>query len=299
MEKLYLDEFDIDGKQRVLSLVADYLLGKEQLPLLMQRYEDMLFNYNNYVQDYCTGERKPWVFSENLKPFKGYKDTTAVPIPISHPKFKTLRNLYKNQAECDKSAWGLDLPIWFNLANSKQRIMIVAQDPLRNPEFYADCPDVVCSTPFGLSDAAHREKARGGMRINLLVKHLIENDFGVYLTDIMKFYLRAKANPPYKASNEILDDYSTILKAEIDIIRPSHIIALGNKSIRALSKMGINNVIIMPHFSGAAQGAIKKFFLEKHLINEPRKLSIIEQVALYTTYIIKETEHFIQIPRQS
>jgi hypothetical protein len=46
----------------------------------------------------------------------------------------------------------------------------------------------------------------------------------------------------------------------------------------------------MPHFSGAAQGAIKNFFLEKNLINEPRKLSVVEQVELYTTYIIKESK---------
>jgi hypothetical protein len=286
MEHLFLDEFDIDGKHRVLSLIADNLLGEEQLPLLIQRYNDMLVNYNNYVQDYCTGERKPWVFSEKLRPYKGYKDTTAVPIPITHAKFKTLRDSYGHT----NSAWGLDLPTWFNLANSKQRIMIVAQDPLRNPIYYADCPDVVCSTPFGLNDAAHREKARGGMRMNLLVKHLIENNFGVYLTDIMKFYIRAPKQRPYKASKEILDDYSTILNAEINIIRPSHIVALGKKSIQALSQMGIDNVIKMPHFSGAAQGAIKNFFLEKHLINEPRKLSVVEQVELYTTYIIKESK---------
>ena len=65
------------------QLVADELLGTENLPLLKERYQQMRNGYNlTYLE---------WrdVFTDKLKPFcEEWDDTTAVTIPIKHKLFK-------------------------------------------------------------------------------------------------------------------------------------------------------------------------------------------------------------------
>ena len=81
-------------------------------------------------------------FSDDLKPFNGYTDTTSVCIPILNPLFR------KDFA--DKGAIGLDLPTWFNVQVDNVRIMLIAQDPLRDAKWYEECHDAIVSSPFGL-----------------------------------------------------------------------------------------------------------------------------------------------------
>ena len=61
-------------------LVAERLLGVECLHRIENRYEQMRKCYN------CTCAEWQGVFTEDLKPFGGYDDTTSVTIPIGNSK---------------------------------------------------------------------------------------------------------------------------------------------------------------------------------------------------------------------
>ena len=84
-------------------LVAERLLGVEYLHRIENRYEQMRKCY-----DYACAEWQG-VFTEDLKPFGEYDDTTSVTIPIGRSELGAdIKALYKG-------AIGVDLPTWFNV----------------------------------------------------------------------------------------------------------------------------------------------------------------------------------------
>lgn len=297
LEDKFLDEFDQDGKTRILDLVANRILGVEQREKIAQRYEDMSSNFNSYTEygGKKAGSLNIWKFSEGLMPWKGYTDTTSVPIPLTHPKFENLRTDYlRSIADGESGAVvGHDLPTWFNLnQSSKGRIMIVAQDPLRSPKWYADCNDVVCSSPFGLQSVEWRKNGRGGKRLYLLISKLVKSGYGIYLTDLMKFYLKALTEKALSPTPSLLAEYSDILKVEIGIVNPSAIIMLGNRAVKGLEMLNLKvsdsiTKIPMPHFSGNAQKAIKNYFAEEIKNQGITMLDVETQAKLYYDKIIK------------
>ena len=232
---------------------AEKLLGIDNLPLLDVRYEQMR---NCYDYSYPQWQS---VFTEDLKPFDGYDDTTAVTMPIKHPEFKP------DIEKLDKGAIGVDLPTWFNIQSSNPRIMLIAQDPLRSIELYGECRDAVLSSPFGLHDATHREWKKGGMMVYELVSRLVMGGYGVYITDSRKYFVY---NPVMtnKFARLHRKEYADILKKEIEIVRPTLCVALGRKAQRVMFYFITENpdlkpkYIPLPHLSGAARGAIKQKF---------------------------------------
>lgn len=298
MNTTFLDEFNHDGKTRILDLLATEILGVAQREKIGQRYEDMKHNFNAYTKDglaKAPGERE-WIFSEGLTPWKYYSDTTSVPIPLTHPTFKDLREVYLSNIKGRQSGAvvGHDLPTWFNLNHSPNgRIMIVAQDALRNPKWYADCEDAVCSSPFGLHSIEWRKNGRGGKRLYLLISRLVESGYGIYLTDLMKFYVKAENEKALSPTPLLLEEYAYILNKEIKVVKPSAIVALGNRAVKGLEMLNIKSTdgmttIQMPHFSGNAQCAIKTFFAEEIKTLGISKLDIETQAQLYYNRIIQE-----------
>ena len=282
----FLDDKEIAG--RIYEMLANDILGKEQLEKIKLRYHDMSRNFFKYSKDEAekSGHKDSvWEFSPGLEPFKPagwercYEDTTTVPIPITHPDFidLTLR-------EVKRGAIGLDLPTWFNLRNNDRRIMIVAQDPLRNNKWYSDvdipeedrknkpgskedyvCIDALVSSPFGLHGRGWRENKRGGGRMALLV------------------YDASESAEYSKGKKEI---YKAILYKEIDIVNPKSIVALGNQAYSYChEQIGDDaRLLYVPHFSGAATWKAKDFFK----IPGTQKVSIEELAEKYAEYIIRE-----------
>lgn len=273
--------------QKIYNLIACDILGKEQKDKIITRYNDMRYNFNNYPKDYVKGGRKEWVFSEGLSPFKPegrktfYTDTTAVPMPITHPEFIDLTV----RTECQgKGAIGLDLPTWFCQTGNEPFIMIVAQDPLRSCKWYGECNDAVVSTPFGLQDANHRERGNGGLRIWTLVQQLLSMGYGVYLTDCRKYFVHnhQKSNEYSKAKIGV---YKKILKEEIEIIRPLLIVTLGHEATDYCQMILDNDNRLsgyIPHLSGTANGVINKFIAKNFGIN-PKGAK--QQAEYYAKYI--------------
>lgn len=290
LESMFLDDFE--GKQAVCNLVATRLLGIDQIGKIDMRYGDLKRNFSTPILD--------WQFSEGLEPYFGrgihevekqrrqYSDTSSVPIPITHPRFQKLRHEYMDRYGYNNAVIGCDMPSWFNLGSTESRIMIVGQDPLRNPRWYWDCNDAVCSTPFGLHSLEWRNNGRGGKRLFLLIDKLTQNKVGVYMTDIIKFYVRAFRKNTLVADEALMQTYRDILLEEIDIVKPGAIIALGIRTQKALMSMALDSkVIAMPHFSGSAQGTFPKFFAKEiaELGWEGDKLDVAHQAVLFYSHI--------------
>ena len=277
---------------KIQELIANSLLGVEQLDKIERRYDDMRDNFYRYPKDFVTDDKEEWKFSKGLEPFTPkerkdyYCDTTAVPIPITHPDFIDLTTRTKEQG---RGAIGLDLPTWFYQSPDESFIMLVTQDPLRSAKWYGDevderyiCNDAIVSSPFGLQDAHHREKGNGGKRMWLLVQALLERGYNVYLTDCRKFFVYNHNQSDKYTTAQKMDIYRNILLEEIEIINPKLIVTLGhsaNKSCRELLGDDKRLSPYMPHFCGTAGHKIKDFFEIK------QKVSIEDLASMYANKI--------------
>ena len=81
MENLFCNKCNLSEK--IPQLIAEEVLGAENLSLLKERYQQMKEGYN------FSYEQWQGLFTENLKPFRGYADTTGIMMSVKHPKFKT------------------------------------------------------------------------------------------------------------------------------------------------------------------------------------------------------------------
>ena len=300
----FLDDKEIAC--RIYEMLANDILGKEQLEKIKLRYDDMYRNFFNYSKEEAgklikSGtEACVWEFSKGVEPFtpKGwnryYEDTIIVPIPITHPDFKDLTTRTEK-----RGAIGLDLPTWFNMKNTDKRIMLVAQDPLRGNTWYSDvdkfpkgktgckenyiCIDALVASPFGLHGKSWRDKKNGGGRMALLVEKLIEHGNGVYLTDCRKYFVYDhKESAEYSKKKKNI--YKAILQKEIGIVNPQRIVAVGNEAYDYCHELIGDDARLLhvPHISGLAAKKQKIFFE----LDENRKTTIEELVEKYVEYII-------------
>ena len=135
MKSLFCNKCNLS--EEIPQLIAEEILGMDNLSLLKERYQQMKEGYDFSYEQWQS------LFTEDLKPFRGYTDTTAVTMQIRHQLFK------QDFERIDKGSIGLDLPTWFNIEKDNPRIMLIFQDPLRG-KCYQDCKDAVLSSPFGL-----------------------------------------------------------------------------------------------------------------------------------------------------
>lgn len=232
----------------VPHLVAEWLLGVEHLDTIEDRYEQMRANYDLSYEEWQK------VFTADLKPFKGYTDTTAVTIPMGNTELSTdIKALHKG-------AIGVDLPTWFNIRDNKH-ILIVAQDPLKSSKWYGECYDAVVSSPFGQHDSEHRQKGNGGKMMKLLIENLVNNGFGIYLTDANKYFVHDHETTDAFSANH-LKIYMDILQKELQLVEPALVVSLGRRAERVCRNMELPNLLALPHLSGTARGAIVKVFPE-------------------------------------
>ncbi len=164
---------------------------------------------------------------------------------------------------------GIDLPIYFGDCNSKRKIMIVAMDPKRSGQ---RDDSISVGTVFALNQKKDRETKTNDYWN--FIEPLTDNAF-VYLTDIYKLYyesfgfknnkqtkILSNKDPEFISKTSIpFNTNKLILEAEINLIKPDTIIALGNESANALKMISnikttnldiIHNGIsylFMPHIS--------------------------------------------------
>ena len=277
MKHLFCNECHLT--EQIPKLIAEEVLGVENLSLLNTRYEQMK---NGYDYSY---EQWQELFTDDLKPFCGYTDTTGVTMPIKQELFR------RPFERTGVGSIGLDLPTWFSVNEHNPRIMLIFQDPLRG-KCYQDCKDAVLSSPFSLHDASHRNRANGGKMVNELVKYLISKGIGVYLTDAYKYFV---GDTKIRAGFSLLfaDNYAEILEKEIEIVKPTLCVCLGNRAGRVMYDVATANpellisYIVLPHLSGTARGAIiKRFPVLKDLGATANNIA-----EMYAKHILAEIEY--------
>lgn len=109
---------------------------------------------------------------------------------------------------------GIDLPCWLETAPTARRIMILGQDPLRDDRYFSTegGPAVVIGTPYSTHSASLRERGNSG-RYWKIMRHLLGAGYGLYLTDVSKFWAREHSVP---ASAEGV--YRELLQSELNLI---------------------------------------------------------------------------------
>ena len=261
------------------KIIGRYLLGSELYSKIRIRYEDLRANFNAVTFDEWSadGDYSLWKFSSGLTPYMDYDDTSIVPIPIANELFRF-----------SDAVVSFDFPVWFNMNDSQvPRIMFITQDPIsRDVKWYKDCRDALCTTVFGIHNPLWRNKGNGGKRIWLLANQFVENGYGAYFTDGYKLAIQSTSGEAIAPDTAQVAAYREMLNAEIELVRPKLIVALGRLAddvLKSLSDARIP-VISLPHFSGQAQGKIKDFF------NWPddKPFTINEQADCYFNTIAKE-----------
>lgn len=260
------------------EIIAQYLLGSELYPKVRIRYEDLRANFNAVTFDEWSadGDYSLWKFSSGLTPYMDYDDTSIVPIPIANKLFKL-----------NDAVVSFDFPIWFNMDDTQaRRIMFITQVPIsRDVKWYKDCRDALCTTVFGIHNPMWRNKGNGGKRIWLLANKFVENGYGIYFTDGYKFAIQSTAGEAITPDTAQVTAYHEMLNAEIELVKPTLIVALGRLAEEILKSLSDTDITVLslPHFSGQAQGKIKDFF------NWPddKCFTIDEQANCYFNNIIK------------
>lgn len=247
MQDLFCNECGLSSG--IPHLVAEWLLGVEYQKRIEDRYDQMRKCYNYSYAEWQSA------FTDELKPFGGYDNTTTVTIPIGKSK---LRHDIK---ALNRGAIGVDLPTWFNMQENNKHIMIIAQDPLRSIKRYGECTDAVLSSPFGQHDSTHRQWPNGGKMMHLLLGELLDKGYGIYLTDANKLFIYDHKTTD-KFSTNHLNSYTEIIRQEIDLVKPCTIVCLGRRAERMCIKMGLIGILPMPHLSGRARWAMLKKFKE-------------------------------------
>jgi uracil-DNA glycosylase len=202
---------------------------------------------------------KTHIYSENVDVFSFYYAMiSAYDSPKSNSLFSEVRALsevvnfqkFLDIKEEQPFNIGIDLPIYFGDPSSKHKIMIVAMDPKRigqEPGVYT----------LGSVFSLHTNEGRSTHKNDYwkFIEPMISDNF-VYLTDIYKLYYESfsevngrkthivsnkdksfigKDTIPFKINKQILD-------AEIKIVQPTKIIALGKEAANALKLIkGIKN----------------------------------------------------------
>ena len=169
---------------------------------------------------------------------------------------------------------GIDFPIKLSKGKNRPVLMICAMDPLRADNEQKLPEDKLSDwVPFSVIKNPDKEK-KYSEKENLQFFYTLLKDFDIYLTDIYKIFYR-EGN---KISNKInhytsLPIHREILETEINCIKPTAILTLGNGARDAICelykiypptwtneifKTNLENgcsLVMVQHISGAANGS--------------------------------------------
>jgi len=168
---------------------------------------------------------------------------------------------------------GIDFPIYLSKGRNRPILMICALDPLREEDEGQLNPNIISDwVPFSIINnlakaTKHTEKE------NLIFFHTLLEKYDLYVTDVYKIFFReGEKNSNSISSYTSLAVHNDILHSEIDLVKPSAILTLGNDARDVVSylmkitppkwsdtvdKTNVNgiDVIMVPHISGTANGA--------------------------------------------
>ena len=182
---------------------------------------------------------------------------------------------------------GIDIPIYFQSSNkqSKETIMIIEQDPLRNLNEFLPIfgqQSLLHNAIIGTPNAFHSRPVKFYLN---LVKELTKKGYNVYLTDKYKVYAPGlKGNKGRWTTNE-----KNLLIDEINSINPTFFLLFGKEAQNAYNDIQRtlinlnqckNNVVNVPHPSGLANKWWKQLGLTK--VTDDIKIDYILSIIKHT-----------------
>lgn len=202
---IYISDTDNQIMQQVLSNLSSALFEED-------RYKDILLDRYQEMKEQCD-----WDYPD------GPTDNGCAVKYIQAPKE------YQ-----DYNILGFDIPTLITLDKKKpisNIVMVVSQDPKRT-ERYKEM--VSLSSPFGFHDKSYRENSRKGFMTPLVCKALTEcPNTALYFTDCNKLFTTDKRGILKTETSK----YQEILKKEIELIKPSCIIAHGRAADTMLKEI--------------------------------------------------------------
>jgi len=133
----------------------------------------------------------------------------------------------------------VDLPIWFGDVSSKNRIIFLGLEPRDTEAKYniEKKDNFIFATPFGIE--FWNEKNKYFKSFKSVLK---PNDLFVYFTDVVKHYevksTKNKSDINARAlfwEKAVLEENLEFLNQELNLINPTHVIALGGDSFKFLN----------------------------------------------------------------
>lgn len=202
---IYISDTEEQIMTNVLSCISNVLFSEKIYKgILLKRYQEM--------QEQCN-----WEFPD------GPTDNGCAVKYIDAPKE------YQ-----DYNILGFDVPTLITLDKEKpisNIVMVVSQDPRRTERYKGM---LSLSSPFGFHDKSYRENYRKGFMTPLICKALTEcPNTALYFTDCNKLFTTDKRGI-LKADTS---KYQEILQKEIELVKPSCIIAHGKAAKRILKKI--------------------------------------------------------------
>lgn len=202
---IYISDTDDQIMPKVLSNISDVLFGeKKNKDILLKRYQEM--------QEQCN-----WEYPD------GPTDNGCAVKYVDAP-----------QGYQDYNILGFDIPTLITLGKDStisSIVMVVSQDPKRTERHKGM---LSLSSPFGFHDKSYRGNSRKGFMTPLICKALKEcPNTALYFTDCNKLFTTDKKGISKTETNK----YQEILKKEIELIKPSRIIAHGKAAETILKKI--------------------------------------------------------------
>ena len=193
------------------------------------------------------------------------------------PKVSLLKSLKTNKTGQIVATSGdvrVDLPVWFGDLNSDKRVLFLGLEPRDSNDKYntEKIEKYIFGTPFGVEFWNEKNKYYKSFKSTLNKKDLF-----VYFTDVVKHYevkrikKDSNKNARYNFWNKAaLKENIDFLNKEFEIIKPTHIIALGGDSHKFLQlhfgrKWNINKVT---HPPAHPQNGINAFEIASNTLKE-------------------------------
>ena len=146
---------------------------------------------------------------------------------------------------------GIDLPLFFKRLDPKaQTVMLVAEDPQRSrkdfslelkDDFGANLfkpEDVIIGTPFALHSSYYKE--RRTKQYWHPIKHIIEKNYHLYVTDKYKVFMLDYKNTIKLKKYDLKQEdaiFEELLLKELEIIKPNKIICFGGKAYESCKNL--------------------------------------------------------------
>lgn len=211
-----------------------------------------------------------WINDYFSKEFGLVSDITALGITLRKDELTPCFDIIKNNPV---RTIGIDFPVLISKGENRPVMIVCAMDPLRNDTADKQPSDEIGYwVPFSIINNPV-EQTKHSEKENLSFFHTLLDNYDLYVTDIFKLFYR-KENRVSNTISEFrgLTAHHTILNMEIQIVKPSVILTLGNNARDAMCELlnmpkprwtnqiyttkdqnGID-VVMAPHISGAANG---------------------------------------------